>query len=81
MEDPVLSGLLNEQGPTNEVDWGMKHATTPPFKNITGSFFVCELISLALPEKSVMWLPEIIPGELIVMDYRKVWPGLTGEDQ
>ena len=44
------------------------HSIPPPSKNITGSFFLfVELISLALPEKSVMWLPEIIPRELIVM--------------
>ena len=31
---------------------------------------------MGLPEKSVTWLPEIISGELIPRDYRKVWPGL-----
>ena len=27
--------------------------------------------------KSVTWLPEVISGELIPWDYRKVWPGLS----
>ena len=37
----------------------------PPSKKITGSFLFVELISGGLPENSVMWLPEIISGELI----------------
>ena len=40
---------------------------TPPPKYYRKFFLFVELISLALPEKLVMWLPEIIPGELIVM--------------
>ena len=40
----------------------------PPLQKYYRQFFLfVELISLALPEKLVMWLPEIIPGELIVM--------------
>ena len=40
-------------------------------------FLFVELISSGLPEKSVTWLPDIISGEIIPWDYRKVWPGLS----
>ena len=49
----------------------------PPPKILPAAFFVCELISSGLPEKSVTWLPEIMSGELNPWDYRKVWPGLS----
>ena len=35
------------------------------------------VISLALPETSVTWLPEIILGNSFPWDYRKVWPDLA----
>ena len=45
----------------------MRRATTPPplQKDYRQFFLFVELISGGLPEKSVMWLPEIISGELI----------------
>ena len=55
-----------------------KRRLPPPLhKYYRQLFLFAELISLGLPEKSVTWLPEIISGELIPWDYRKVCPRVS----
>ena len=49
----------------------------PPSGNITSSFFACGINFVGTTGKSVTLLPEIVTGEWIPWDYRKVWPGLS----
>ena len=53
-------------------------APPPPLQKILpAAFFVSGINFVGITRKSLTWLPEIISGELIPWDYRKVWPGLS----